>query len=86
MNSALLEFPIYVFFLYTLLIIEFTQQPLFNVQCILFPSQAKLITPAHYKDAIEERSIVKLCGYPRCSNKLGNVRLLITQHICSNQK
>lgn len=64
----------------------FTQQFLFNVQRTLFPSQAKIITSAHYRDAVEERSIVKLCGYPVCSNKLGNVRLLRIEHICSNQK
>ncbi|KAL4608316.1 putative RNA polymerase II subunit B1 CTD phosphatase rpap2 [Arapaima gigas] len=34
---------------------------------------AKLITPANYKDAVEERSIVQLCGYPVCPNKLCNV-------------
>ncbi|XP_023137774.2 putative RNA polymerase II subunit B1 CTD phosphatase rpap2 [Amphiprion ocellaris] len=34
---------------------------------------AKFITPANYKDTIEERSIVKLCGYPICSNKLGKI-------------
>ncbi|CAF96376.1 unnamed protein product, partial [Tetraodon nigroviridis] len=34
---------------------------------------ANLMTSAHYKDAIEERSIIKLCGYPVCSNRLGNV-------------
>ncbi|KAI7810165.1 putative RNA polymerase II subunit B1 CTD phosphatase rpap2 [Triplophysa rosa] len=31
------------------------------------------ITPANYKDTVEERSIAKLCGYPLCSNKLNNV-------------
>ncbi|TRY87528.1 hypothetical protein DNTS_007087 [Danionella cerebrum] len=31
------------------------------------------ITPANYKDTVEERSIAKLCGYPVCSNKLTNV-------------
>ncbi|KAK2901186.1 hypothetical protein QQF64_014696 [Cirrhinus molitorella] len=31
------------------------------------------ITPANYKDTVEERSIAKLCGYPRCPNKLTNV-------------
>uniref|UniRef100_A0A4W6FEB7 RNA polymerase II subunit B1 CTD phosphatase RPAP2 homolog n=1 Tax=Lates calcarifer TaxID=8187 RepID=A0A4W6FEB7_LATCA len=34
---------------------------------------AKFITPANYKDAIEERSIAKLCGYPICPNKLGKI-------------
>nr|XP_029498096.1 putative RNA polymerase II subunit B1 CTD phosphatase rpap2 [Oncorhynchus nerka] len=34
---------------------------------------ARLITAANYKDTVEERSIVKLCGYPVCSNKLGKV-------------
>ncbi|KAJ8011371.1 hypothetical protein DPEC_G00057470 [Dallia pectoralis] len=34
---------------------------------------ARLITSSHYKDVVEERSIVKLCGYPLCSNKLSKV-------------
>ncbi|KAI5092601.1 putative RNA polymerase II subunit B1 CTD phosphatase rpap2 isoform 1 [Silurus meridionalis] len=34
---------------------------------------ARLITPANYRDAVEERSIAKMCGYPVCSNKLVNV-------------
>ncbi|XP_036412388.1 putative RNA polymerase II subunit B1 CTD phosphatase rpap2 [Colossoma macropomum] len=34
---------------------------------------ARMITPANYKDAVEERSIVKMCGYPVCPNKLTNV-------------
>uniref|UniRef100_A0A4W4FI49 RNA polymerase II subunit B1 CTD phosphatase RPAP2 homolog n=2 Tax=Electrophorus electricus TaxID=8005 RepID=A0A4W4FI49_ELEEL len=34
---------------------------------------ARLITPASYRDAVEERSIVKLCGYPICPNKLTEV-------------
>ncbi|XP_070775223.1 putative RNA polymerase II subunit B1 CTD phosphatase rpap2 [Enoplosus armatus] len=34
---------------------------------------ARFITPANYKDAIEERFIAKLCGYPTCSNKLGKI-------------
>ncbi|KAM3605323.1 uncharacterized protein V6R79_023832 [Siganus canaliculatus] len=34
---------------------------------------AKFITPANYKDTVEERSIAKLCGYPVCPNKLGKV-------------
>ncbi|TST47739.1 RNA polymerase II subunit B1 CTD phosphatase Rpap2 [Bagarius yarrelli] len=33
----------------------------------------RLITPANYKDAVEERSIAKMCGYPVCSNTLANV-------------
>ncbi|XP_014455225.1 putative RNA polymerase II subunit B1 CTD phosphatase RPAP2 isoform X1 [Alligator mississippiensis] len=33
----------------------------------------KLITPSHYKDAVDERSIIKLCGYPLCQNKLEHV-------------
>lgn len=36
------------------------------------------MTPANYKDAIEERSITKLCGYPICANKLGKVRFFIS--------
>ncbi|KFO56568.1 Putative RNA polymerase II subunit B1 CTD phosphatase RPAP2, partial [Corvus brachyrhynchos] len=33
----------------------------------------KCITPSHYKDIVDERSIIKLCGYPLCHNKLENV-------------
>ncbi|XP_037682572.1 putative RNA polymerase II subunit B1 CTD phosphatase RPAP2 isoform X1 [Choloepus didactylus] len=33
----------------------------------------KFITSAHYKDVVDERSIIKLCGYPLCQNKLGIV-------------
>ncbi|XP_076403051.1 putative RNA polymerase II subunit B1 CTD phosphatase RPAP2 isoform X2 [Peromyscus maniculatus bairdii] len=29
------------------------------------------ITPAHYSDVVDERSIIKLCGYPLCQKKLG---------------
>ncbi|XP_019733400.1 putative RNA polymerase II subunit B1 CTD phosphatase rpap2 isoform X1 [Hippocampus comes] len=34
---------------------------------------AKFITSANYRDAVEERFITKLCGYPLCSNKLGKI-------------
>uniref|UniRef100_A0A3B4EX50 RNA polymerase II subunit B1 CTD phosphatase RPAP2 homolog n=1 Tax=Pundamilia nyererei TaxID=303518 RepID=A0A3B4EX50_9CICH len=34
---------------------------------------AKMITPANYRDTVEERSIAKLCGYPICPNKLGKI-------------
>lgn len=33
----------------------------------------RFITPAKYKDAVEERSIAKLCGYPICANRLGKI-------------
>ncbi|OXB57917.1 hypothetical protein ASZ78_003903 [Callipepla squamata] len=36
------------------------------------PSEGKCITPSHYKDIVDERSIIKLCGYPVCQNKLEN--------------
>ncbi|KAI4894103.1 hypothetical protein NFI96_020162 [Prochilodus magdalenae] len=32
-----------------------------------------MITPANYKDAVEERFIVKMCGYPVCPNKLTKI-------------
>ncbi|XP_073499291.1 putative RNA polymerase II subunit B1 CTD phosphatase RPAP2 isoform X2 [Phyllobates terribilis] len=34
---------------------------------------ARFISPSYYKDVVEERSIIKICGYPVCSNKLENV-------------
>ncbi|KAM9324764.1 putative RNA polymerase II subunit B1 CTD phosphatase RPAP2 [Gastrophryne carolinensis] len=34
---------------------------------------ARFISPSHYKDVIEERSIIKLCGYPVCNKTLENV-------------
>ncbi|XP_062285700.1 putative RNA polymerase II subunit B1 CTD phosphatase rpap2 [Scomber scombrus] len=34
---------------------------------------ARFITSENYKDAIEERCIAKLCGYPTCPNKLGKI-------------
>uniref|UniRef100_H2LK07 RNA polymerase II subunit B1 CTD phosphatase RPAP2 homolog n=1 Tax=Oryzias latipes TaxID=8090 RepID=H2LK07_ORYLA len=34
---------------------------------------AKFITPANYRDAVEERSILKLCGYPTCPKQLGKI-------------
>uniref|UniRef100_A0A3B4A9X1 RTR1-type domain-containing protein n=1 Tax=Periophthalmus magnuspinnatus TaxID=409849 RepID=A0A3B4A9X1_9GOBI len=39
----------------------------FLIDCAWF------ITPANYKDTIEERSIAKLCSYPICPNKLGKI-------------
>ncbi|XP_030061238.1 putative RNA polymerase II subunit B1 CTD phosphatase RPAP2 [Microcaecilia unicolor] len=33
----------------------------------------RFITPAHYKDTVDERFIIKLCGYPLCQNKLEKV-------------
>ncbi|KAH0618422.1 hypothetical protein JD844_017605 [Phrynosoma platyrhinos] len=33
----------------------------------------RFITPSHYKDVVEERFIIKLCGYPICRNRLQNV-------------
>uniref|UniRef100_A0A1A8KTJ2 RNA polymerase II subunit B1 CTD phosphatase RPAP2 homolog n=3 Tax=Nothobranchius kuhntae TaxID=321403 RepID=A0A1A8KTJ2_NOTKU len=34
---------------------------------------AKFITAANYRDAVEERFLAKLCGYPLCSTKLGKI-------------
>ncbi|MEJ1287096.1 RNA polymerase II associated protein 2 [Cricetulus griseus] len=34
-------------------------------------SEGMFITPAHYSDVVDERSIIKLCGYPLCQKKLG---------------
>ncbi|NXU50037.1 RPAP2 phosphatase, partial [Turnix velox] len=36
-------------------------------------NSGKFITPSHYKDIVDERSIIKLCGYPLCQKKLENV-------------
>ncbi|XP_064256284.1 LOW QUALITY PROTEIN: putative RNA polymerase II subunit B1 CTD phosphatase RPAP2 [Passer domesticus] len=33
----------------------------------------KCFTPSHHKDVVDERSVIKLCGYPLCQNKLENV-------------
>ena len=38
--------------------------------------QLQFITPNHYNDIIEERAIVKLCGYPICGKQLLNVSLV----------
>ncbi|XP_077309045.1 putative RNA polymerase II subunit B1 CTD phosphatase RPAP2 isoform X2 [Lithobates pipiens] len=34
---------------------------------------AQYISPSHYKDTVEERSIIKQCGYPICNKRLENV-------------
>uniref|UniRef100_A0A8C5QZH8 RNA polymerase II subunit B1 CTD phosphatase RPAP2 homolog n=1 Tax=Leptobrachium leishanense TaxID=445787 RepID=A0A8C5QZH8_9ANUR len=39
----------------------------FLVDCTRF------ISPAQYKDVVEERSIIHSCGYPICKKRLGNV-------------
>ncbi|XP_043554726.1 putative RNA polymerase II subunit B1 CTD phosphatase rpap2 isoform X1 [Chiloscyllium plagiosum] len=39
----------------------------FLLDCVHF------ITAVHYKDIVEERSIIEQCGYPICQNKLENV-------------
>lgn len=31
------------------------------------------ITPTHYSDVVDERAIIKLCGYPLCQKKLGAI-------------
>uniref|UniRef100_A0A674N8I0 RNA polymerase II subunit B1 CTD phosphatase RPAP2 homolog n=1 Tax=Takifugu rubripes TaxID=31033 RepID=A0A674N8I0_TAKRU len=60
---------------------ELEKKTLRIVECLLeddvteefLIESAQFITPAHYKDATEERSIIKVCGYPLCSNRLDNV-------------
>uniref|UniRef100_A0A3B3DQN4 RNA polymerase II subunit B1 CTD phosphatase RPAP2 homolog n=1 Tax=Oryzias melastigma TaxID=30732 RepID=A0A3B3DQN4_ORYME len=47
---------------------------------------ATFITPANYRDAVEERSISKLCGYPVCPNQLGKVRLSRPSLHCGNSE
>ncbi|KAM4605306.1 putative RNA polymerase II subunit B1 CTD phosphatase rpap2 [Polymixia lowei] len=57
------------------------KRALHMVECLLEDSVAedflvdcaKFIVPANYKDAIEERSIAKMCGYPVCPNKLDKI-------------
>ncbi|XP_071421777.1 putative RNA polymerase II subunit B1 CTD phosphatase RPAP2 [Pithys albifrons albifrons] len=44
-----------------------------NITEEFFLNSGKFITPSHYKDVVDERSIIKLCGYPLCQNKLENV-------------
>ncbi|MBN3293686.1 RPAP2 phosphatase, partial [Polypterus senegalus] len=39
----------------------------FLIDCAIF------ISPSNYKDAVEERAIIKICGYPVCQNALVNV-------------
>ncbi|XP_075616028.1 putative RNA polymerase II subunit B1 CTD phosphatase RPAP2 isoform X1 [Balearica regulorum gibbericeps] len=61
--------------------IEFEKKALHIVEQLLeeniteefFLNSGKFITPSHYKDIVDERSIIKLCGYPLCQNKLENV-------------
>ncbi|XP_009696734.1 PREDICTED: putative RNA polymerase II subunit B1 CTD phosphatase RPAP2, partial [Cariama cristata] len=61
--------------------IEFEKKALYIVEQLLeenvteefFLNSGKFITPSHYKDIVDERSIIKLCGYPLCQNKLENV-------------
>ncbi|KFP31733.1 Putative RNA polymerase II subunit B1 CTD phosphatase RPAP2, partial [Colius striatus] len=61
--------------------IEFEKKALYIVEQLLeeniteefFLNSGKCITPSHYKDVVDERSIIKLCGYPLCQNKLENV-------------
>ncbi|XP_075281025.1 putative RNA polymerase II subunit B1 CTD phosphatase RPAP2 isoform X4 [Opisthocomus hoazin] len=61
--------------------IEFEKKALYMVEQLLeeniteefLLNSGKFITPSHYKDIVDERSIIKLCGYPLCQNKLENV-------------
>ncbi|MEE6494506.1 hypothetical protein FKM82_001775 [Ascaphus truei] len=38
-----------------------------------FTDCGRFINPAHYKDAVDERFIIRSCGYPICIKKLENV-------------
>uniref|UniRef100_A0A670YBC2 RNA polymerase II subunit B1 CTD phosphatase RPAP2 homolog n=1 Tax=Pseudonaja textilis TaxID=8673 RepID=A0A670YBC2_PSETE len=38
-----------------------------------FVDCGRLITSSHYQDVVEERFIIKICGYPLCQNKLQKV-------------
>ncbi|KAM8930581.1 putative RNA polymerase II subunit B1 CTD phosphatase RPAP2 [Pelodytes ibericus] len=61
--------------------IESEKRALHIVECLLeddvaenfLADCARFISPAHYKDIVEERSIIKSCGYPICRKKLENV-------------
>ncbi|KAE8610620.1 hypothetical protein XENTR_v10012185 [Xenopus tropicalis] len=44
-----------------------------DVSEVYLLDSAKYIAPAHYKDTVEERTIIQLCGYPVCQNRLENV-------------
>ncbi|XP_038601043.1 putative RNA polymerase II subunit B1 CTD phosphatase RPAP2 isoform X2 [Tachyglossus aculeatus] len=44
-----------------------------NITEELLVESGRFISPSHYKDVVDERSIIKLCGYPLCQNKLGDV-------------
>lgn len=41
-------------------------------ESVLF-EQLRWINQNHYQDVVEERSIMKLCGYPLCCQKLGTI-------------
>ncbi|XP_062992459.1 putative RNA polymerase II subunit B1 CTD phosphatase RPAP2 [Elgaria multicarinata webbii] len=61
--------------------IEYERKALQVVECLLeddineefLVNCGKFITPSHYKDVVEERLIIKVCGYPICRNRLQNV-------------
>ncbi|XP_070448764.1 putative RNA polymerase II subunit B1 CTD phosphatase RPAP2 isoform X1 [Equus przewalskii] len=42
-----------------------------NITAELLKECGQFITPAHYSDVVDERSIINLCGYPLCQKKLG---------------
>lgn len=39
-----------------------------------FRESIEFITPGHFEDIIDERAILKLCGYPLCQNELSDFR------------
>ena len=50
-----------------------TSSTVHNTLSLFSNPQACYLTPDHYSDVIEERSISGFCGYPLCPNPLKDV-------------